>query len=251
MRNINLSNAPKEPKCRLRKVFSFPNQEIIDAKKHINAIINDTFNALKDVYDNQKEEDNKRSHFPKYSRIIFPKYSKDNTRLSEQELRFIFVEKFNQYCSAHNLDWFYSVETPTAYKYKFSNNGHKIEPIKDDDGQSAMIDMAIYNSTFKRIALIEFKALNPDPSCFTKDFVKLKAELHENPELLTYFVMYIKAYAINKENPAYDTIQSLKSKIHACDEYGNVYKDPKTNFYCYVLEPKDGQTTRVENLIDN
>lgn len=224
-----------------------------EIKKHINAIIEITFEALKDVYDNQKEEDNKKYHYPKYSRIIFPKYSSsDNTRLSEQELRFIFVEKFNQYCKANNLDLFYSVETPTEYKYKFSNDGHKIEPIRDDvHGQSAMVDMAIHNAKFQRIALVEFKALNPDPSCFSKDFVKLKAELNENPDILTYFIMYIKAYAINKENPAYDTIQSLNKKIYASNEDGVPFKDKNTNFYCYVLKPKEGQATRIENLIED
>ena len=221
-------------------------------EEHINKIIENTFATLKDVYDHQKEKDNQSTHIPRYSRVIFPKYSNEETRLSEQELRFIFVEKFNQYCEANNLEWFYSVETPTEYKYRFSDKGHKIEPIRDDEkGQSAMVDLAIHAPNFKRIALIEFKALNPDPDCFSKDFVKLKAEFHENQNLLTYFVMYIKAYAINKTNPAYDTLQSLSNKIHALDESGKEFKDKNTKFYCYVLEPKKGQSTRVENLIEN
>ena len=192
----------------------------MENQEHIKEIIKRTFGALQDVYNTQKEGFN---HNPegKQSRLIFPRYSKNyrkgETRLSEQELRFIFVEQFNKYCEEKGLPWFFSVETPTEYKYIFSDKGKKIKPRQDVNGQSAMVDLAIHDENLKRIALIEFKALNPDQDCFTKDFVKLA----EEPVVLSFFVMYVKSYK-NR------TINSLKSKIGA--------KDAKTIFVCYDLE---------------
>lgn len=183
---------------------------------HISTIIQYTFQALKDAYDHQKEGYDCEPKMS-LSRIVFPKYSDGETRLSEQELRFVFVDIFNKYCASHFLNWYYSVETPTMYKYKFSDKGHKIEPVRDDEnGQSAMIDLAIHDSKLNRIALIEFKALNPDESCFSKDFVKLENE----PNVLTYFLMYVKSH----DN---GTIKSLKLKVDS--------KADNTEFICYDL----------------
>ena len=74
-----------------------------EIKTHIDAIIEKTFEVLKAVYKNQKEPKNKEQKtehlFHVGSRIIFPKYSEKyrngETRLSEQEFLFIFVEQFN------------------------------------------------------------------------------------------------------------------------------------------------------------
>lgn len=188
-----------------------------EIKKYIGAIIQYTFEALRDVFEHQKEG---IDHNPigSLSRITFPLYSDGKTtRLSEQELRFVFVDIFNKYCASHFLNWCYSVETPTVYKYKFSDKGHKIKPVRDDEnGQSAMIDLAIHDSKLNRIALIEFKALNPDESCFSKDFVKLENE----PDVLTYFLMYVKSHDMG-------TIESLNLKIEK--------KASNTEFVCYDL----------------
>lgn len=72
-------------------------------KEHVRNIIAQTFKVIKKVYDTQKEEFGNSSEFCESgSRIIFPKYSgryrNGVTRISEQELRFIFVEQFNKYC---------------------------------------------------------------------------------------------------------------------------------------------------------
>lgn len=188
-----------------------------EIKKYIGAIIQYTFEALRDVFEHQKEG---IDHNPigSLSRITFPLYSDGKTmRLSEQELRFVFVEMFNKYCTEHHLNWYYSVETPTKYKYKFSDKGSKIEPkLDNDNGQSAMVDLAIHDADLNRLALIEFKALNPDVSCFAKDFVKLENE----PDVLTYFLMYVKSHDMG-------TIESLNLKIEK--------KASNTEFVCYDL----------------
>lgn len=139
-------------------------------KEHVRKIIAQTFEVIKKVYDTQKEEFGNSSEFCESgSRIIFPKYSvryrNGETRISEQELRFIFVEQFNKYCKNNSWNAYYSVETPTEEKYIFSKKGDKNCPYKVDGegngGQSAMIDLCIHDDKFERIALIEFKALNP------------------------------------------------------------------------------------------
>jgi hypothetical protein len=191
--------------------------------EHIEQIVESTFKVLKEVHSKQKEGYNQYPSGNK-SRIIFRQYSKEyrnrETRLSEQELRFIFVEQFNKYCD-NKLSWFYSVETPTEHKYIFSERGVKnSNPNMTDnkgEGQSAMVDFAIHDETLKRIALVEFKALNPHKLSFIKDFKKLNAEPVEN----TYFIMYIKSYDSG-------TINNLKLKVKS--------SIGKAKFYCYDLE---------------
>ena len=94
-------------------------------KERIEEIIKDTFDVIQKVYHTQREGDGNHKDFCKsQSRIIFPKYSEQyrdsETRISEQELRFIFVEQFNKYCEANQWNAYYSVETPTEEKYVFS-----------------------------------------------------------------------------------------------------------------------------------
>lgn len=102
------------------------------------------------------------------SHLIFPNKRCDNTlRISEQELRFAFVECFNEYC-ADNSDLYYAVEVPTTNPYRFS----KVEPKIDDTGKSGNFDLAIYNKD-KIVCLIEFKANNPQEKSFQKDLLKL------------------------------------------------------------------------------
>lgn len=204
-------------------------------KEHVKKIIAQTFEVIKKVYDNQKEEFGNSSEFCESgSRIIFPKYSgryrNGETRISEQELRFIFVEQFNKYCKKNSWNAYYSVETPTEEKYIFSEKGDKNCPYKVDGegkgGQSAMIDLSIHNDKFDRIALIEFKALNPEESAFAKDFCKLSNE----PTCLTFFIMIVKSH----DN---GTITNIHKKIES--------KGAETEFYCFDLEKGEDISKKI------
>lgn len=204
-------------------------------KEHVKKIIAQTFEVIKKVYDTQKEEFGNSSEFCESgSRIIFPKYSvryrNGETRISEQELRFIFVEQFNKYCENNSWNAYYSVETPTEEKYIFSKKGDKNCPHKVDGegngGQSAMIDLSIHDDKFERIALIEFKALNPEESAFDKDFCKLSNE----PTCLTFFIMIVKSY----DN---GTITNIHKKIES--------KGAETEFYCYDLEKGEDISKKI------
>lgn len=186
----------------------------------INSIISKTFEVLEMVFQYQNEGNPCRIVNPD-SRLVFPHYStlyrNGEIRISEQELRFVFVEQFNKYCKDNNLNLFYSVETPTELKYLFKD---KSNPRADDDGQSAMVDLAIHNERYERIALIEFKALNPDEFSYKKDFCKLTAEWENNKSLTTFFVMILKSSGNRTE-------ENIKQKTSS--------KHPNTQFKCFNL----------------
>ena len=122
------------------------------------------------------------------------------------------------------------METPTEEKYIFSKKGDKNCPYKVDGegngGQSAMIDLSIHNDKFDRIALIEFKALNPEESAFAKDFFKLSNE----PTCLTFFIMIVKSH----DN---GTITNIHKKIES--------KGAETEFYCYDLEKEKDISKKI------
>ncbi len=199
-------------------------------KDHIKVIIDNTFKTINEVYRTQKEnqeiERNNNS-----SRIIFPlkrdsKGRKEEFRISEQELRFVFVEEFNKYCNKKNWDAYYSVETPTSKRYDFSK---KEKPCKVDspNGQSAMVDFSIFlkeQDKLTRVALIEFKALNPDKQSYMKDYVKL---LNEDQKLV-YFIMIVKSANARTSN-------SIAEKIDASYANARLDKEKKVEFRCLDL----------------
>jgi len=110
--------------------------------------------------------------------LIFPqkiqaKSTKYKNRISEQELRLLFIEEFIK--AYPKL--FYSIETPTIDKFSF---GKTYEDIKvDENGQSASLDMCIFerdSDVYKRILNVEFKHKNSGIKNTGKDILKLIQE---------------------------------------------------------------------------
>lgn len=166
-------------------------------EQHIDNVIAETFNAIKEVFKaNYEKSLNLNSSF---SRLIFPKKRDESVRVSEQELRIIFIEQLTEYIKNNSADcnWFFSIETPTLDTY----SGFGSEPKLDNKGRSANIDLTIHDSAGNRICLIEFKANNPDKLDYEKDFLKLNNE----QATLKYFVQIVESC-----NRA--TIDSLESK---------------------------------------
>jgi len=160
--------------------------------KIIENIIEQTFIRLELAYKNHREGQigKSKNHKKGESRLVFPCYNnkKREIRMSEQELRFIFVETFNEYCDEKELDWFYSVETPTKDKYKFTEKGDNLDKPKREEGQSANFDLTISNDKGELLALIEFKAKNTKPFSYAKDFCKLWNPKEGNSNVLRYFI---------------------------------------------------------------
>lgn len=181
-------------------------------QEHIENVIKRSYDILQKVYELQQENAPRKNIQDSGSRILFPTYRNGNTRFSEQELRFIFVEQLNIEITEHKWDVFYSVETPTKYRYKFKD---EITPqvYKDENkGQSAQFDLVIHDNRFNRIALIEFKANNASIAHHDKDFLKLKEEGSDS--VMTYFLEVVKSSDAG-------TIDSLKEKKTA---YSGVFK---------------------------
>lgn len=193
------------------------------------------------AYDNNKETEPKENSEHK-TRLVFPSYSNNKTRKSEQELRFCFVEAFNEYVVKKKLPLYYSVETPTREKYIFFD---KNNPKPDTDGRSGEFDLVVFeleNGTMKRRCLIEFKANNASHYEHKKDFVKLNNEQEwcnrkekEKDVLLRYFIELIDGYDDG-------TISSLKKKTK------EIKKD--TNFVCYSLKNGEDKRKNGEDISD-
>lgn len=113
--------------------------------------------------------------------LIFPlkiqaKGEKLKNRVSEQELRLLFIEEFK----LRHPNLFYSIETPTVGKFNF---GKSYEQIRIDlEGQSASHDMCVFekiSGTYNRILNIEFKHRNLGIKNTGKDILKLMQETQD------------------------------------------------------------------------
>lgn len=139
----------------------------------------DVVQISKDVLSRLSSMDFEKSGGVSTEQLIFPKKiqakgAKHRDRISEQELRLLFIEEFKK----ANPELFYSIETPTVDKFSL---GKSYESIKCNiEGQSASLDMCIFervSSAYFRILNLEFKHKNTPIKNIGKDVLKL---IHEN-----------------------------------------------------------------------
>ena len=161
-------------------------------REHIENIINRSYNILQKVYEKQQEKTAVKIVPDNGSRILFPKYRNGETRFSELEIK------------EHKWDVYYSVETPTQYRYKFKGEETPLVFKDEKKGQSAQFDLVIHDNKFNRIALIEFKANNASVAHHNKDFLKLEEE--GSNSVFTYFLEVVKSSDAGTKN-------SLNQKI--------------------------------------
>jgi len=202
--------------------------------------------------------ENNGKHFKE--QLIFP-INRDNTiRISEQELRVLFIDELK------NIpDIFYSIETPTKNKYKF---GFSLEDIKlDKNGKSASVDLTIFKkngSAYKRILNIEFKYSNGKISQIAKDILKLISE-EENgafiwllkntnretlPSVLNKIYKSLKKYKNNWKNDTYIeiVILSLEKQTNKNKKAFLIYKKiTKNDLLDEILNLKNWQKIEIEN----
>ena len=186
-----------------------------DNKEIILDIISEAFKNVKNAYDLSNEPNSSKD-----SRLIFPKKRDESIRVSEQELRFAFVEEFLN--NEEAKDWYYAVEVPTKIKYDFSDKKNP-KVAEEGKGKSASFDLAIYakgDNNFNLIALLEFKAENPKKFDYHKDLVKLENEKEGDNEVLRFFIEIVK-------NADERTPKNIESKLKD--------KRQQTNFICYSL----------------
>jgi len=174
---------------------------MMTTQAHVKEIINATFEAISEVYKYNKEDEKPSS----CNRILFPKKRDKKIRISEQELRFVFVEQLLKHIKKAPWDVYYSVETPTMHGYTGFKDGKP--KVDDKEGQSGNIDLCIHDNQGKRICLIEFKALNPRKADYQKDFCKLENEDETNKDMLRYFIQIV-------ENVDRGTEENIREKIY-------------------------------------
>lgn len=152
------------------------------------------------------------------SRLFIPQKNDEN-RISEQELRFAFIESFLEDDSLKECK--FSVETPTKKTYRFTEDRKKIKPKCCDDGRKANMDLTIYDKD-EMICMIEFKAKNTDFHSHAKDFIKLtnepeKGSTNEIETDSKILRLFVEIY-ISTDNR---TLESIYDKLYHND-YGNI-----------------------------
>ena len=209
-------------------------------KKRLEAIIENSFKAIDKVYSENETRDGANS------RLIFPKKRDKTKRVSEQELRFIFVDQFIKYCSDNNnkFDYYYSVEAPTQYVYHFYRDDDKVPEFsvkkeKGDGKESASIDLAIYEKkpdSVNPVAIIEFKKDGCSAHEIAKDFLKLSIE--PGDEVLRYFIM-ISSSDTRLEKEKGGLMNSFKNKLEKkCFHYNITEKWYNIDIRWHRLPPK-------------
>ncbi len=214
-----------------------------DIKTFVNCVINNTFKTLGATY---KQEEQKHTKKEKRTRLIFPNgkefseiEQESDLRVSEQELRFIFIEEFYKLCDNSSNNYFYSVETPTIGHYDFKTDEKNPKRVARDKGQSGNFDMVIHDMENKRICLIEFKALNVLQEKIEKDYVKLMNEEEGNEEIARYFIQVLPSHDSGTITNIQGKLRDIKRKLGK--EYNNAIS---VEYRCISL--KDGTELDIE-----
>ena len=154
------------------------------------------------------------------SQLIFPCYRDGNERRSEQELRQIFLRNVEE-----DKTYFYSIETPTKYGYRFkdSKNLEVDKNHKKGEHQAARFDVSLYNNKYELLNHIELKSDNPEEEDICKDFLKLAKEVKFTKEKKNFFVHY---HCVEETSWKSDTFSSLFEKYReSVDEIENKIED--------------------------
>ena len=154
------------------------------------------------------------------SRLIFPQYRDKSARYSEQELKQIFLHKIE-----NNMNYFYSLETPTKHVYRFTKSENPKVKIPDDNNtddkyESARFDVSHYseNNIDSLASCIEFKHNNPEEKKgICKDFLKLAKEVKFTKEKKNFFVHY--HYLKSENSWPSNSFKSIFGKYRNSVEY--------------------------------
>ena len=202
-----------------------------DIESIISKALSKTITALRRIYNDGKgiDEQYKGSH------LIFPANGSDEqTRISEQELRFVFAEKLSSICKREKKYW-YSVETPTKEPYRFSDGQHnKIDPVIGE-GQSGNFDMAIHDGSRNKLCFIEFKAgESVSKQAFMEVLAKLANPEEREQDSLRYIIHMVKD---KRSNQCAKNLEEAINWLPNAD--GMHYPTKSVNYICFSLNKRE------------
>ena len=178
---------------------------------------NSSFEILKELKNNGSSTKTKLI-IPNYQNNQSEDDNGDKERVSEQELRFVFVE---QLLKRLPDGYYYSIETPTDRHYKFSENGINITPVREE-GQSGNFDLTI-NKDKQRVAIIEFKAKSSSPHAYAKDFCKLwYSKEGKGKNTYRYFINVFESMNKRTMNSFVDKITNPNNKHSFKKQQGDI-----------------------------
>ena len=173
-------------------------------QKAIDEVVRRTFDTMTNLYRSTGKVD---------TLLIFPNYTRGThegkTRVSEQELRQLFIKELTHFAKENKLDIHYSVETPTEDGYRFKGE----EPKHCDDGTAGRIDLAIWKDS-KKVALIEFKSATAKDHEYLKDLCKLTNDKEGGTDVLRYFINVFEGADNGTVNNINEVLKKGKSGEH-------------------------------------
>lgn len=201
-------------------------QEVNDIKEMVSQALSKTITTLRRIYNDGKGIDTQFQG----SRLIFPSYGNEEvTRISEQELRFVFAEKLSYICKK-GKKYYYSVETPTKEPYKFSDGPSKIDPLIGV-GQSGNFDMVVHDKERKKVCLIEFKS---GKSVSKQAFMEVLAKLANPKEIEVDSPRYIIHMVEDERSEAcLNNLEEAKRWLKLAD--GMLHPIKEVSYLCFCL----------------
>ena len=172
------------------------------------------------------------------SHLIYPNESgTDNTRFSEQESKMLFCQKIEN-IGVDNF--YYSVETPTDRKYRFTGEGHG----------AGNFDISIHSwerTYFKRVINIELKNKNCDIMNIWKDLLKLSSDNPGTPGIFFHTMPSVNSASLHA-NPN----TSRKGILDKYEESFNCLRDGVRPDGTEDLEPiLDCNVEEIRNNINS
>ena len=168
-----------------------------------------------------------KTGFSEKTKLIIPNYqnnrsekNEESTRVSEQELRFVFVEQLLKFLPDN---FFYSIETPTDRPYRFSEKETgNISPVREE-GQSGNFDLTILNKDKQLVAIVEFKAKSSSPHAYAKDFCKLwYSKEGKGKNTYRYFINVFESMNKRTMNSFVDKITNPNNKHSFKKQQGDI-----------------------------
>jgi hypothetical protein len=197
-----------------------------------------TFNVLdisKEVLSRMSKMDYELKDVNLYERLIFPNKEQKTgniKRISEQELRLLFIEVFLKDNSNDDANLFYSIETPTVKKYRFGKEYKEIEATVD--GRSASLDMCVFerkSNKYKRILNVEFKHENVPLKNIAKDLLKL---IHEEQDgAFIHLLNNTNSGTLCNQNENRDGV--LDKYYESFDNFGKYWSNDKKTIQIVVM----------------